>query len=347
MLSSFSSNAILAKARAMYRTHLTAADYKNLLACQSVPEIALYLKQNTSYSRILTGVNENEIHRGQLESLLRQKLFYNLSDLGRYELSVGEHFSAYVLARSEIEQIMHSLTLLETGKTDSFSLTMPHFLEKHSRINLQMLAMIKNYNDLLNALEHSHYRKLLEPFSPAPGENINLTAIENALYTYLYNNVFSIIGKHTSGQEKRELTALFYQFIDLSNVVWITRLKKYYHAQPDYIRSFLLPLGTLKQKQLNQMLEAETPNQVFTVLRTTPLGKKISKIEYSYVDELPQRVKFLQSRHNIHFSVHPSVVMLSYIFLSEIEIANIINIVEGIRYHVPVEEITKMLIYVN
>ena len=54
-------------------------------------------------------------------------------------------------------------------------------------------------------------------------------------------------------------------------------------------------------------------------------------------------MKYLTCRHDIRFSTHPSVVMLSYIFLAQIEIQDIINIVEGIRYQLAPEEIQKLL----
>ena len=37
--------------------------------------------------------------------------------------------------------------------------------------------------------------------------------------------------------------------------------------------------------------------------------------------------------------------MLSYIFYMQIELMDIINIVEGIRYHLPPEEIKKLLAF--
>ena len=51
LISRFSSNVILAKARAMYGNSLKAKDYTNLLNCHSVSEIASYLKNNTSIPR--------------------------------------------------------------------------------------------------------------------------------------------------------------------------------------------------------------------------------------------------------------------------------------------------------
>ena len=73
--SPYSSNVILAKARAMYGRCLTAQDFHNLLACHSVSEIASYLKNRTAYAGVLADINESTIHRGHLESLLRRKLW--------------------------------------------------------------------------------------------------------------------------------------------------------------------------------------------------------------------------------------------------------------------------------
>ena len=104
MVPTYSSNVILAKARAMYGRRLTRANYRELLECRTVGEVASYLKNQTSYGSILAGINESDIHRGQLEIRLRQKLFEDNSALCRYEVTIGEHFANYLISRGEIEQ---------------------------------------------------------------------------------------------------------------------------------------------------------------------------------------------------------------------------------------------------
>ena len=59
--SPYSSNVILAKARAMYGRCLTAQDFHNLLACHSVSEIASYLKTHTAYAGVLADINEKQV----------------------------------------------------------------------------------------------------------------------------------------------------------------------------------------------------------------------------------------------------------------------------------------------
>ena len=345
MLSTFSSNVILSKARAMYGQRLVWKDYQTLLGCHSVNEIAAYLKQTPRYREILVGINERECHRGQLEMLLKKKLFFDFASLCRYELSSGEHFAEYLISRSEIEQLLHSLMLMTAGKSSEYLFSLPSFLEQHTHVNLRALAQMKNYDDFLVAVEHTPYYKLLQPLSPPFGKQPDLTAIENTLYTYLYQKVYGIIKKHVHGEAKKELKGLFDSYIDLNNYVRIFRLKKFYKASPDQIRSLLFPFGSINPRYLNEMILAKDPSDVISVMMGTSRGKQLSSMEYTFIDELPVRVKYKQCRHFIRFSTHPSVVMLAYIFLTEIELANITNVIEGIRYQISTEETKKLLVY--
>ena len=72
---STTSYAVSAKARSKYGRFLTDRDYASILACQSVPEVMVYLKSHTHYASVLSEVNERDVHRGRLEMLLRQYLF--------------------------------------------------------------------------------------------------------------------------------------------------------------------------------------------------------------------------------------------------------------------------------
>jgi Archaeal/vacuolar-type H+-ATPase subunit C len=344
MLSTLASNAILSKARAMYGRRLTEQDYKNLLSCQTVGEVASYLKNHTVYKTVLAGVNENAVHRGQLEAKLKQKQMEDYASLCRYEISVGEHFSRYLLMRGEIEQILHSLTLLNAGKPEEYLFSLPMYLSRHTHIDLNALVQIKTYDDLLNALDHTPYREILEPFQPVKGVALDYTAIENALYAYLYSSIFEVIDKYTRGETAKQLREIFNSYIDLINYSRIIRMKVSYHADAGTIRSSLLPFGTLKPRAVSEMAEAATADEVTAIMHRTPVGKRSLDIQHTYVDEIPKRLLYKICRQNIYFSTHPSVVMMSYTFLLQSELTDIVTIVEGVRYRLPSDEIAQMLI---
>ena len=66
---SMAEGVIVAKARSMHGEALDEEMYQELLHKKSVAEIAGYLKHETSYAAALKDVRENNIHRGQLESI--------------------------------------------------------------------------------------------------------------------------------------------------------------------------------------------------------------------------------------------------------------------------------------
>ena len=69
------SNAALAKARALYGRRLTAADYRRLAACRTMPQLAAELKALPMYAGALETVNAPLARRAQLEALLSQAIF--------------------------------------------------------------------------------------------------------------------------------------------------------------------------------------------------------------------------------------------------------------------------------
>ena len=349
MLFNYSSNVILAKARAMYGRRLTRQNYRELLECKSVSEAASYLKNRTAYGSALARVNESDVHRRQIEVRLRQKLFEDNSALCRYEITIGEHFAQYLVARSEIEQIMHSLVLLGGQVPEEYLFSMPAYLTAHTHLDLAGLSHIRTYDDLLQAVAHTPYRKLLEGFRPAPGVSLNYMGVENALYTYLYKEVFRVIDNRTHGENSEQLREIFESYLDLQNYLRIVRLKFIHKESIDVVRSSLLPFGKLHQRHLDALLDAETEEQVAAIARKTPVGKRFLKNQgsYAYVEQLMNRTKYKTCRRDIRFSTHPSVVLISYIFLMEIEVGDIITIIEGIRYQLAPDEIKSMLTVVD
>ena len=105
------------RARHVRQVPADRKEYKDLLHCKTVGEIAAYLKQRTAYGPILTGVNEKRCTAVSSRRCFTKNCSTIFAALSRYEITVGEHFADYLLARSEIDQILHSLMLLMGGRS--------------------------------------------------------------------------------------------------------------------------------------------------------------------------------------------------------------------------------------
>ncbi|MCH5297193.1 MAG: V-type ATPase subunit [Ruminococcus sp.] len=343
---SVTSYAVLTKARAKFGKRLTEKDYNSLLACQSVAEIMSYLKSYTHYSEALRDINERDVHRGRLEALLRQNLFYEFTSMCRYDSALRTGFSEYVIQSIEVEQIVRFLVLLNSNSTDKFIYQFPAYFMKHTSIEIDKLANTKNFDEFLKVISNSQYYNILKEFSPDEKGYLPISTIENKLIEYVYKNVIELIEKRTRGQEQQELISLFHSIIDYEIFSRILRLKKYYNLSPDVIKENLFTkYCSISPKVIDMMCRAESSAEVFSIMQSTHTGTLINKIGYVFASDITPRVKYRLARKNMHFSNNPSVVMISYMFVTEIELMNIISLIEGIRYKLDSKTIQSMLIY--
>lgn len=345
--SPFSANVILAKAKAMYGNSLKSGDYINLLNCRSVSEIAVYLKNNTSYASALANINEATIHRGHLEMLLRRKLFNDYAALARYDETVGLKMSDYVIRRAEIEMIISCLRLMSAGRASEFFFSMPMFFSTRTHLDLAKMSRSKTYAQLLDAMRHTIYHDILEKYPPEEDGKIRLTEIETALYTRLTQIVYKII-ENQRGSSRGELKGLYGTNVDVQNVTRILRLKRFFNADPDFIRKNLLPFGhIISEKAMESMINAPNGEAVMEIFLSTPVGRRIPESQRAFTYDLHQRAPYFAARRYMHYSIHPAVVMLSYIYITDVEIDDIINIIEGVRYGLQPEQIKPMLVLAN
>ncbi len=346
VISPYSSNVILAKARAMYGHSLKAKDFQNLVNCHSVGEIASYLKNNTSYASALKDINESTIHRGHLEQLLRRKLLADYAALGRYDITVGTKMWRYLIEREEIEQIVICLRLMNAGRSSEFLFSLPLAFAVHTHLDMVRMSRCRSYDELLTVMQGTAYYDILAHFAPEKEQIIPLTDIETALYSHMVGTMFDIIDSNAK-PVREELTKLYGLRVDVQNVTRILRLKRYFHASPDVIRANLLPGGRcLSPNLLNSMIHSPDAEAVMAIFRSTSAGRRLADLQ-----QMPElginHLPYYSARKLIHLSVHAPVVLLSYIFIKEVELENIIEVIESIRYGLQPDEIKTMLVLLN
>lgn len=343
-MSSQSSNAILAKARAMYGKCLKDTDYQNLMDCKTVAEIAAYLKQRTNYASVMSGLNETEIHRGQLEPVLRQNIYFDVFALSRYALEDTLAFSDFIIAKMEIEQIIRCLMLVNIGKAEEYVYSMPLSLDKFSKISLKALASVRSYDDMMSAMKGTWYYQVMLGFRPKDNYKINITELEIALENKNYSKVIETMAEGKNKGDRKELRDIFSAMLDFENMSRIIRLKKYYHFTQEQIVPLLIPYGRLSKKILSDLCSAESVSEIFELSRTTYLGRLMSKLQYNDPTQMTDAMIYNYCRHHLRLSPNPTIVMISYVYLREIELKNIINLIEATRYNIPADEKSRLLI---
>ncbi len=339
------SSAVITKARAKYGKRLTEKDYKALLKCQNVSSVVSYLKTHTHYSNALSKINENEVHRGQLETLLKQQVFYDFDSLCRYEMSEGSPFSEFIIRRYEIEQLVHFLLLLSCNKQESYLFALPSYFNNHTDIDLYKLSTCKDYDSFVATLGNCKYHSILEKFKPDNSGIIDIAGAEDALNIYSYEELYAAISKRKNKKQKEKLKSLCDYVNDFCNISRILRLKKYYSMSDEKIKSHLMPFGTIKPTVLDEMCKAKDIDEVYDILAKTRIGKRIKQMSIEKEEQFSITSRFHMCRRMLYYSTDPAVVLLAYMYISEAELKNIITIIEGVRYNCSAEQIESMLIF--
>lgn len=333
MLAALSSNAITAKARAIYGRRLTNANYMELLRLQTVGDVCNYLKVNTSYSHYLSGVNDTSIHRGQLENILQRSRLEKFFRLCNYDFTRNKGFYNYVISNVEVSIILRALMLINSGSSEDIITDLPVFLQEYTSINFKEIAKVRSFDDLLAVLDKTPYNGVLKPYE-APNGEINFRECEHSLKLFYYKTVLEQIDQFYRGKTRKELRDIVLIEIELLNLSLIYRLRSYFNKPPEDIKRQLLPFHyKLNSRALDILLQSQQKEEYIQKMRLAAYNNNMRGVEFNYIEDYTKRLKYIISRKMIRFSTNAPISFYSLMTLLQIEIDNLTIIIEGIRYN--------------
>lgn len=343
---SYAAGAMSAKAKAMFGNRIKASDYQILLQKKTISEIASYLKKETYFSNVLSGINEVSVHRGQLEALIRLDLFDRFSNLIRYYNTEESEFYKYIIIEIEIEQILGRIRAFEISDNINFISKIPTYLGKYTTFDINKLLNIKDYDELLDLLRNTDYYPIINQYKVDDISDFDFNSFESALRKYYYDKVLKILDKEFSGKVKSDIKDVYLTRIELENITRIYRLKKYFNTPPDEIRKLLVPMYLrISKKELDEMIDHVDADKIFDYLGQTSYKHYMDDKQNMYIDYHTKMIHFNINKKYLMFSSEPDLVLFTYMVLSEVEIQNIVDIIEGARYNIASEKIEQLLIY--
>ena len=191
---SLSSNALCAKAKAMYGGRLNKNVYLDLTRKQTIGEVVSYLKSQTSYADALKDINIRHVHRGQIEDCLNQEYYHRCAKLMKYSPKSDEDFYLFEIIGVEINLIMDKLVSLQAKEQYSFNLSIPTYLAKKTSFNIDGLVNIESFKDLLQYLSKTRYYKVLKEIDFSVPFDVK--EVHMCLQSLYYENIVETIKKH-------------------------------------------------------------------------------------------------------------------------------------------------------
>lgn len=337
----FSSNAIMAKSRALYGKRLTKEDYDALINAKSVNEVVSYLKSETAYGDVFRSAN-SEMSTVQVEELLKIHLLRGFEKVSRYEISTGVEFYKLIIMENDIQQILRFMHFLIIQKSEEYLKVLPPFFNERSELDLYALASSRSFEDMILALKGTPYEKILRPFDKTYNDPRSYIRMERALNEKLWATEKDIVEKY-KGKSKKNIAELLSYRNDMENFIKIYRIKRLVNEDKKDIRMFLnLNFTNLKDKEIDTMIEAETTHEMLNIASKSYYKKHFIQENFTSFEEFSRQVLFNKFHKEIRYSTNPVAVMISYFYLAENEAKNIIHIVEGIRYGMASEKIAAL-----
>lgn len=345
-MSSFSSNAILAKARSMYSQRLTEQNYEELLKRRSINDLVAYLKSETAYSQILSELKDVNIHRGQLEALLNKEIFLRLCRLVRFASKKEMEFYRLSITELEYQLILTKARLIDSDYYTGYEIEIPDYLNKYASFDLYGLLRVNDYEGLLVLLRGTKYYDSLVKYRPQDDKPLDSNMLELEFKHIYYQEYIQTVNRLFKGKKREDLLTMINTSIELQNITKIYRLKKYFNATPDQIRETLFLEHTrISKKTMNELIEAKDASDFLRKLADSPYKLYIDDYDFVYIEYYTEKIKYHLAKRFMRFSTDSALVFMTYKIVYQIEIDNLKHIIEGLRYGETPSQIESMLIY--
>lgn len=337
---------ISTKIKAMKKKLITPQEYQQLESLSSVSEALAYLKKKPAYEILFRDYDEARTHRGDIEAVLTNSLYHDFSKLYRFANLKQRKFMDFYFIHYEANLLKNCVRCAYTGIPSQLQLPMfKDFFEKHSALDVVRLSGCLTIGDFINALSGTKFYNPLSILQQS--EHNSLFDYESALDQFYFSTVWKEKDKILKGKELNTITATTGYRIDLLNMRWIHRAKKYYRMSSADMYSMLIPCRyKLTAKQVSAMVECGTVDELISIMRSTYYGKhygeEISDIHSTerLYTEVIENIYALTTREN-PYSIAP---VNSYLYFKEHEIRRITTIIEGIRYNLSPREISEYVV---
>lgn len=329
---------ITVKIRAMQAKLLKDGDYEQIASMRSVPEVTEFLKEKPAYEKYLEEMDSTLYHRGNVEKILYQSLFDDYSRIFRFGGPQQKQFLKTYWKRYEVDVINYCLRIVFNHYQIPFDLDYKkEYFDRYSQISIDALVTSKNVEQLVDNLAGTEYYEPLKKIREM--ETATLFDYDMALELYYFTTLWKRQKRLLKGKELKLYARDCGTKIDLLNLQWVYRAKKYYHMLPPDIYSLTIPIHyRLSVKEYKTLVETPSLEEFLRQAENTWYARKYDfgdgrTMEQIYKDCL--RHLYLADRRQNPYSV---ASIYTYLYLKEEEIDKLTTALECIRYGLPRSE---------
>ena len=333
---------INAKIKVLRSRLLNYNNYVELSKSKDVEDAANKLKNFYGYHDFFISLEKEKLHRGYIESKLSLSLMSDFERIYNFisDYKLKKYLGAFFL-RNEIHILKSILSMIYDKRDIEYTLPELNILiGSKLKIDVERLKSSSCVSDFINNLKGTQFYNLL---NDTYKQSQKLFDLEMKLDFYYYMHLWQLQKNYLTGKNRIILSKIKGTEIDLVNISWLYRMKKYYNFDSTALYSYLLPIQyKLTPNEISLLVKANTMVEFEKIVYNTYYGDlfkteklKIERVAYKILSSI--YYKFYLKYEDTMASV------IYYIYLKELEINNITSLIEGIRYKLPAEKILSYL----
>ena len=335
---------ISAKIRAMQSKLTTEEQFQEILQLSSVPQVITYLKHTKEYEEAWASLDENTLHRGQIEKLLKASVYNNFSRIYQFSNPEQRKFLDLYSKRYEIRVLKEIMTdLFDHRNTDPVDVT-PYrdFFRKHSNMDLDRLIACTSMEEFITALKGNEFYLPLSQIQNH--ESALLFDYGMVLDLYYFTQIWNVRKKLFSGNDLKQITHAYGEKFDMLNLQFIFRSKRYFHMAPADIYALLIPMNyKLKKEEINTLVEAASYEEARPLFRKTYYGKKYEHLAAHNLEEFYNCMLRSTLEKEARRDPYSVALLYSYMYHKEHEVNRLTIAIECVRYGVQPEEALQFI----
>ncbi len=351
------------KARIRRASLLKNQDYKLLLEQTSVSDIAIQLGK-TSYATILKGFNLADMRRTELEFLLDAAILAEGVAFRHYMGPGDRKLLDLWLENFDIELFKnHFRTKLGTGEWDSADLSRMMDLVSDFRLTLidqEKLFAAGSLKDILASVRSESLRASLAEVLPHGRDAFDVAiqeadfqkmtfAIGMILDRYYFNNLYAAASA-VGGNEGRVMKMLVGTRVDLMNLYWIYRGRRFFDMSPEEALTLIMEVRYHVDFERLTKVAFAAPDAFAAALADTPYAWVFN------VEDKEPAIREVEIERNIYkllFNAVNRVFMsgslgfqnvAAYLMLKEFEVRDLTAVLEAVRYDFDRRKVDLILI---
>lgn len=325
--------ALNAKMKGMHANHLSKEELEELLRQNSLKDAIYFLKSKFPNVENI----DEKTHRKELEQELNNLFIIDILKLYKYLDKKETKIFMEFLSKYEINCVKNVFRNVTTNRDAKINLkNIDNWTTKIFK-PIDGINAITEEKEFLEIIKSEEYYKVFSKYENII-EDVPLEQIEVELDKFYFNEIYNL-----SKKVNKEFKNIIGTEIDLLNITWIYRARKYFNYSENEVKEILIPINyKLSKEKTMRLIGINDFEEMKTILNET-IYKNVF-IDEKFIEHDKDQYLYKKYMKLFKTELFNICTVFCNINLIEIEIKNIINIIEGIRYKVDKQEILKRII---